>query len=67
MGERGHLCLTPMLDYITMFVTIYLNYLHRLWCIWLLQPVVNEVAPLVFGGIPKAYHVGLCHFFLFIF
>jgi hypothetical protein len=57
---RGHPCLTPMSKLLHHVSHQILKLLQRQWCTWLLQPIANEVVPLIFGGVPKACHMRLC-------
>ena len=60
VGERWHPCLRPMSDILQHVCHHLCEFLCRLWCTWLLQHVVNEVIPLIVGGVPKACHAWLC-------
>ena len=56
VGEEGHPCLIPMSDITLPCVFPFIQPLHRVWCTWLLQLVVNEAVHLIVGGVPIACH-----------
>ena len=63
VGETGHPSLTPMSDGASPCVTIYSNFCAYCGVCGFLQPNINEVVPLIVGGVLKACHVGLCQKF----
>ena len=64
VGERGHPSLTPMSDGISPCVTIYSNFCVDCGVRGFFQLDVNEVVPLIVGGVLKACHTGLCQAFM---
>jgi hypothetical protein len=60
VGERGRPCLTLIADILCHVDPRRFVFLHTLWYTLLLQIVINVLARLVVGGVPKACHVKPC-------